>query len=290
MDDKSNLTNYVTDFDKSVRGRLCWFITQPIWWLIFPIRWSMAWLMGISAGFVLGHERGQKARRHIYQKILTPANFITTCRFWLLLNAILLFFSGSQPAHQAIILAVAIATDFFDGPAARTNNEVTALGTYMDHIGDWGVVLWVIFLSFWYETVSQISLIATLVVIGIVFLTTITKYRKFRDPKGSASVNISAFAEEELQPNGWGRIQFVCLIVALFEGLFYASSLDPFAFLNINKLGFLVPAARQQTARIEIAFILYFILGGYSIGDALDYSEAKIKKFREKLKKIKNGS
>ena len=60
----------------------------------------------------------------------------------------IVFWQGNLLSIAFEFLIIAIMTDFFDGPMARNNNEVTSLGTYMDHIADWSVILWVIFLFY----------------------------------------------------------------------------------------------------------------------------------------------
>lgn len=288
MNNEKTLTSYVTNADKSFRGRLCWFITQPIWWLIFPIRWLISWLTGIIAGLFFGDELGQKTRKFIYQEILTPANFITGSRFWLLIEAILLFFAGAPLARQAEILTAAIITDFIDGPTARTNNEVTALGTYMDHIGDWTVVLWTIFIALWHVTILPASLlIISLAIILILFFIYAAKFHKFYDQEASWFANASTFAAEELQTDAWGRAQFVCLCIALFGAIFVSVADDP-SFWFYSLMNRIPSSYRMEGVFATLAIYIY--LGGYNTGDALNFSEAQIKKFRARLKKIKNGS
>src|SRR3989338_8909979 len=113
----------------------------------------------------------------------------------------------------------------------------------------------------------------------------IAKFKKFCDPEIPWIKNITEFANEELQTDVWGRIQFGLLAIALFGGLFIESANNPdFIFYWLMQ-------AMPTTALIFVIYAclaFYLVLGGYSIRDAIDYSEAKIKKFREKLKTIKN--
>lgn len=277
-EEEQTLTKYATDADKSVRGKICYLPTQWIWWVVLPIRWCVAWLAGAMFG--------QAARRMMWRKILTPANFLTSARFLFLWLAVSAFFRNETLAVQTNFLFIAIITDFFDGPLARNNNEVTELGTYMDHIGDWSVVLWVIFLNFWFGTLPLPYLVVAFGILPILLLIYVAKFRKLYDHESTWLMNVSAFAAEELQTDVWGRLQFGFLVVALFGGLFAEAARDE-AFLLRGLINSIPDYAK--TFVVGTCLALYLYIGGYSTRDGLDYSEAKIKKFREKLKKIKNA-
>lgn len=278
-EENGTLTQYATDADKSVRGKICYLPTQWMWWAVLPIRWFVSWLVGALFG--------PAARSFVWKKILTPANFLTSARFWLLGLAVLGFFRNETLASQTNLLFIAIITDFFDGPLARNNNEVTELGTYMDHIGDWGVVLWVSFLNFWFGTLPFPYLVISLAILPILLLIYLAKFQKLYDPESTWLMNISAFAAEELQTDFWGRLQFGFLATALFGGLFTASAgSEEFFFRGLVQA---LPAS-AATFVVGASLALYLYLGGYNTRDGLDYSEAKIKKFREKLRKLKTDS
>jgi len=278
-EEEHTLTEYATNTDKSLRGKICYPFTQPLWWLVLPVRWVISRV----AGAIFGDE----TRKWLWRKILTPANFLTAARFWLLGKAIALFFSGAALSEQTTLLFLAIITDFFDGPLARNNDEVTELGTYMDHVGDWSVILWVIFLNFRHQALPIPYLLISLGILPILFLIYIAKFREFYDHETSWFTNTSAFAAEELQTDFWGRLQFGFLAIAVFGGLFSASAGDPnFFFYGFTNF---IPE-NTRAFLISACLALYFYLGGYSTREALNYSEAQAKKFREKLHKIKNGS
>ncbi len=276
---EQTLTEYATDADKSVRGKICYLPTQWIWWAVLPIRWCVAWLVGVMFG--------QTARRTVWRKILTPANFLTSARFWLLGLAVSAFFQNETLAVQTNFLFIAIITDFFDGPLARNNNEVTELGTYMDHVGDWGVVLWVIFLNLRFGTLPLPYLVIAFGILPILLLIYVAKFKKLYDQESTWLMNVNAFAAEELQTDVWGRLQFGFLVIALFGGLFTEAA-NSEEFLLRGLVNFVPDYI--WTFVVGACLALYLYIGGYSTRDGLDYSEAKIKKFREKLHKIKNGS
>ena len=282
MAEEETLTSQTTATEKNVRGTLCYPVTQTIWWGVLIPRWLICWACGLIFG--------QDARKMLWRHILTPANMLTSARFWLLAQAMIAFFAGATVAEQTALLFFAIITDFFDGPLARTKKEVTVLGTYADHVGDWCVIVWVIFLNFWFLSHQKILLpflLVSFLIIPILLFIHIAKFKKFSDPEVSLIKNISEFANEELQTDVWGRAQFGLLAVALFGGLFIESAND------INFLFHRFINAMPLTYYIFIVYAslaCYLVLGGYSIRDAIDYSETKIKKFREKLRKFKNNA
>ncbi|KKS37494.1 MAG: hypothetical protein A3G49_03975 [Candidatus Sungbacteria bacterium RIFCSPLOWO2_12_FULL_41_11] len=282
MAEEETLTSQTTSAEKNVRDKICYPVTQPIWWIVWPFRKALSW----TAGRIFG----ERTQGILYKKILTPANALTSVRFWLLIEAMIGFFTGATLTEQTKLLFFAIITDFFDGPTARNNNEVTELGTYMDHIGDWSVIIWVIFLNFWYlwhQTILLPFLFVSFLIITILLFINIAKFKRFCDPEIPWIKNITEFANEELQTDVWGRIQFGLLAIALFGGLFIESANNP-DFIFYELLQALPAMALILVIYTCLAF--YLVLGGYSIRDAIDYSETKIKKFREKLRQFKNNA
>ncbi|MBI2640018.1 MAG: CDP-alcohol phosphatidyltransferase family protein [Candidatus Sungbacteria bacterium] len=279
--EEAGLTNQLTSGEKKSRDWVLLPITQPIWWSALPVRWFISWAAGLMFG--------QEIRRFLYQKILTPANMLTGARVALLIKAVFMFFEDAALARQVEILFVAITTDFFDGPLARNNNEVTELGTYMDHIGDWAVITWVMFLTLWHGPflLPAILYIMALAIIPILFAIYAARFKKCYDHAASLTDNISGFATEELQTDWWGRIQFVALCIAIFGTLFESAAFDQSFILN----GFINAIPHESLISIIAgAFGVFLILGGYNIRDAIDYSETQVKKFRERMRKIKSGS
>lgn len=75
-------------------------------------------------------------------------NIVTTLGFFVLLYAMWDFFATHDLGRQIWLLAFAWITDFFDGPIARNNHMITALGTALDHARDYCIMFWMIALSF----------------------------------------------------------------------------------------------------------------------------------------------
>jgi len=274
------LTKQLTSGEKKFRDKFGLLI-QPIRWLILrPMCRSIAWIAGIVYG--------QETQKFLHKEILTPANLLTGARIGLLVTAIVMFFNGASLARQIELLFVAIITDLFDGPLARNNNEVTRLGTYMDHAGDWGIIIWVMFLNLWYESslLPGVLYLESLAIIPTLFLIYIARFKKCYDSSVSFIANVAGFAEEDLQTDGWGRIQFFSLCIVIFGTLFEAALVDP-GFILAGLVN-LIPQNWRMTI-IAGSLGIFLILGGFSIGDALNYSEVQVKKFKEKIRKIKTG-
>ena len=70
-------------------------------------------------------------------KIGISANLISFIGIGLLIKFILNLSLGMPPQNQIILIVGILASDALDGPFARLNNNVTALGTILDHTRDW---------------------------------------------------------------------------------------------------------------------------------------------------------
>ncbi len=72
---------------------------------------------------------------------LTPAwvtpNHLTALRALLVALAIILFLAGTALQTQVLVLILASLTDLFDGVLARSRNQFSRRGAYLDHSVDW---------------------------------------------------------------------------------------------------------------------------------------------------------
>jgi phosphatidylglycerophosphate synthase len=268
----------LTRAEKGFRDSACYILVQPLWILLHLPRLVftlMVWLM-----------LGEAAALAAWRKVFTPANFLTIVRLGLLAKAVLLFISGESLVIQVNWLFLAIVTDFFDGPMARLNDEVTGLGTYLDHASDWGVAVWAIFLAVWHSTLPLPLLVAGLGVILTLFAVYVSRFLKLYSSDLSLMENVGIFAQEELQTDFWGRIQFVALVAALFLSLFAAVASEK----NFILAGLMSNMPVKVVESIVYgAFALFLFLGGYSTQDAISYSELKAKAFKEKLRSLKHS-
>ncbi len=76
------------------------------------------------------------------------ANILTFGGFLILFYAIYDFYLTRNFERQIWLLGLAWLTDLFDGPTARNNNNVTAIGTAADHIRDYCISFWMVVLAF----------------------------------------------------------------------------------------------------------------------------------------------
>lgn len=172
---------------------------------------------------------------------------------------IFMYFGHVTPA---LILAVAaFLSDFIDGPRARLKdqetgkNEVTGLGTLLDHVRDYYEAFSLGIPAFfyagryiWVDAVAFGTVLLSYLLIGALIL-----YR-YRNRTKTPSQNarpllfrhrirykielILQFSKENLQTNGAGRIQFFSLavgIILMFIGRVYEiSSLIYFSYLVLG--------------------------------------------------------
>ena len=94
-------------------------------------------------------------------------NMLTLSRIVVIPLVVATFFlDGASPRWVACGLFVAAAiTDYFDGHLARSRNEVSALGRFLDPIADKLLVVAVLFMVAAFNRVSQISLLPALVIL-----------------------------------------------------------------------------------------------------------------------------
>lgn len=105
------------------------------------------------------------------------ANILTVSRFFITFWAVLDFlFYYNSIERQVWFLASAWSTDFLDGPTARNNKNVTAFGTIADHMADFILILWMLFLGFYitldFNVVNPLEKFAIIMLYTVLSLTT----------------------------------------------------------------------------------------------------------------------
>ena len=102
--------------------------------------------------------RGTALEKNVRDTLLWPitrlirrvpygANVITCIGFAALIAAAVDFFLTQSTYRQVWYIASAWITDFIDGPDARNNGRVTALGTFLDLARDFCLELWMLFIG-----------------------------------------------------------------------------------------------------------------------------------------------
>lgn len=166
----------------------------------------------------------------IFRKIGITANQITYLGFILIGIAIWLNQQDYDLKTQLFILIIAAITDAIDGPTARNNNNVTILGTWLDHIRDGTLVAWASYLLYENQLLSleMIFIIwaLQLLLIWITLKDFLIQYLKGLSD-AETKVLIHHFSLDNLQASLIGRLQFFCWTVGYLFLLLYLISSNP---------------------------------------------------------------
>ena len=137
------------------------------------------------------------------------ANMVSWFGVAIIISAIWMYFKNFPLETQLLLLLAAAITDFLDGPLARNHNNVTILGTWLDHSRDGFLVAWATYLVYHFKLMDS-ELLIILWALQLVFL-----WITFRDflilyLKGVTEEEtlITQFSLSNLQTSLTGRIQF----------------------------------------------------------------------------------
>lgn len=165
------------------------------------------------------------------------ANHITYAGFLLIGFAIWGYFKNYDFLFQFFILVLAAISDAIDGPTARNNDDVTVLGTWLDHIRDGFLVAWASFLIYGFGLLGgEIILIVWALQILLIWISVkdfLIRYLRGLSEE-EEKVLIDDFSLDNMQASLIGRLQFVCWTLSygfLFLYLFFP---DP-AFITIGQ-------------------------------------------------------
>lgn len=198
----------------------------------------------------------------VFRKLGISANHITSAGIIIVtIQNIFMYFDHTTPA--LFFAVTAFASDAVDGPRARLKdpktgrNEVTGLGTLLDHIRDYYEAFSLGIPAFFYAgKFIWVDVVAfSAVVLSYLLIGTLVLYR-YRYPARPAEKSRNAqplffrhriryqtelilqFVKENLQTNGSGRIQFASLaagIITMFIGRVYGIlSLIHFSYLVLG--------------------------------------------------------
>lgn len=201
-------------------------------------------------------------------KIGIKANYITILGFIGILYLIkMIIYKESLVLEIYLIIAIWIS-DLIDGPLARNNNNITILGTYMDHIRDSLAGLIVIILNFIKHSIPYHFLISLLFINLMVIFYHIRKF--FLRKKTIKKIDkkfIKNFALFDLQTSLLGRLNFFFLCTSLT--------------FPLGALAFSQPILYQIS---EISFILSFVIGGLYLREVWDDYYKEWKRFKKIIK------
>ncbi len=144
------------------------------------------------------------------------ANHITYAGFALIVAAVWVHFAQGSFPIQFILLALAAVSDAIDGPTARNNDDVTVLGTWLDHSRDLMLIVWATYLIYHYNLLNGEILIviwALEFVLGWLSIKDLVlRYLRGMSPEQSDAV-LDQFSLDNLQASVIGRLQFFCWTV-----------------------------------------------------------------------------
>jgi len=149
----------------------------------------------------------------IFYKIGITANQITYLGFALLGVAIIMHFNNYPFKWQFWILVLAGVSDAIDGPTARNNNNVTVLGTWLDHIRDGALVAWATYIIYINGLLNPEIILIIWALQALLLWITIKDFL-FRYIKELTNeeqkVFVTDFSLDNLQASILGRLQFFC--------------------------------------------------------------------------------
>ncbi|MBI4991839.1 MAG: CDP-alcohol phosphatidyltransferase family protein [Candidatus Harrisonbacteria bacterium] len=152
----------------------------------------------------------------LFYRIGVTANQITYLGFILIGMAVWMYLQQINFQWQLLILILAGISDAIDGPTARNNNNVTVLGTWLDHIRDGALMIWGSYLIYKYNLLDLETILIIwglqLVLIWITLKDFLIRYLRGL-PSEEAEELVSHFSLDNLQASVIGRLQFFCWTV-----------------------------------------------------------------------------
>lgn len=139
------------------------------------------------------------------------ANHITIFGLILVSGAIAGFIYDINIKWQFLIILIAALSDAIDGPRARNHNEVTALGTWLDHVRDGFLIFWMTFLIYHFRllTLEWIIIIWTIEIFISWILIKDFLIKLLQKPYEEWREVAREYSFEKLQATVIGRAQFL---------------------------------------------------------------------------------
>ncbi len=154
---------------------------------------------------------------NLFRALGVSANQITCSGFILIAIAIWMYFTGYDFLYQFIILILAALSDGIDGPTARNNDNVTVLGTWLDHIRDACLVAWTSYLIYRFGLLNlQIILIVWALELLLAWISIKDFLVRYLTGLSAEEENtlLHQFSLDNLQASVIGRLQFFCWTVS----------------------------------------------------------------------------
>lgn len=164
----------------------------------------------------------------ILYRLGITANVITFWGFGIIGLSMWAYFLKPDIYEQLIFLILGGLTDFIDGPTARNNNNITVLGTWLDHSRDFLLAGWATYLIYVYDLVG-LELILIIWALQLILGWFILKDFLIRYLKGltvdTATFDFNDFTSANLHTTVFGRAQFFFWIAgyaAFFASYIYS--------------------------------------------------------------------
>jgi len=161
------------------------------------------------------------------------ANLITTLGFILIFGGVIGHIYEIPIQYQFFIVLLAALSDLIDGPRARNHNEVTALGTWLDHIRDGFLIAWVTYLVYafkllpseWLIVLWVIQLVMTWIIVKDFLIGVLQK------PMNEWHAFAHRYSFSKLQASVIGRLQFFFWNLGYIALLFFLLLPNPILIL-----------------------------------------------------------
>lgn len=152
------------------------------------------------------------------------ANHITYLGFVIIVITTITYFTGTSIKLSLFLIILAALSDMIDGPMARNNNNITILGTWLDHIRDYTLVALVTYILYAQELLT-LELIIILWGLQLILIWTLTKdfliqYLK-ELPAEKGRELLYKFSLDNLQTSIIGRFQFASWIIGYISLLMF---------------------------------------------------------------------
>lgn len=182
-------------------------------------------------------QREQTSRDRLLEPIvdaLVPEsvrpNHVTVLRFCLVALLVVLYLWGAPLLLQLVIVGVAALTDTIDGVMARTRNQVTQLGSVIDHVADWMLGGWVGILALLHRTLTAGQIVGLLVCHSMIGVANWARVLLTGKRVARVKLLFHAFAMDDFEASIVARSEFVFVLLGLLFTLLGRALRDGLVF------------------------------------------------------------
>ncbi|MBU6414763.1 CDP-alcohol phosphatidyltransferase family protein [Patescibacteria group bacterium] len=194
----------ITAGEKYIRDTLMSPVARAIW-LLWPVP-RLLRRFGISADNTI---------------LFGAANAVSILGLLLLGKFWFMYHASGLTKTAFLILISAFITDFIDGPIARIHDEITPLGTFLDHVRDYLAffsVLAIVFFSYQYkpdlEVLLSLTALTTVILIIANIKMLLARHEIFKNHRDLLSI-IRDSSLEDYQTSFTGRFHFFTAAIGI---------------------------------------------------------------------------